>query len=414
MIYGLIPVGGKGTRLSLPFSKEMLPQKHYDFYNPVINHTVEKMLLAGASIIYMVHGTEYKEDILKFYAGNSKILHIRQEVPSFAGVLLDFVNNTNLKLEDKIIFGLPDSIYDGNPFVEMLTQVGIVCGMFHSDESIKADRPRVADPQTFDVKSEKLTTNKDWFWGVLKFDAKSIISVAEHADTISEIGLILNKYNKTFVFGKDYVDLGTWSGYNKYISNTKSASNTEVEKKYDASNVDIVNFFKFADNFVKGFQYLNIEDTKDYYFTNDNPNIEFIRYRNGGSGKVERNANITIKNFNTSQLNRFELTIPVDVSVDNVESVLQFMSLMGAKFEFSVDVNSHIYSNDDFILVMYSFELGDETIKLIEIELKKVDFNLLVEFENQASRFLPGFNSNKTIKTSKFQIIKEHYDKNRS
>ena len=64
--YGLVPVGGKGLRLSLPFSKEMLPQKNYDYYNPLINHVVEKMLLAGVEIVYFIHGEEFKKDLKDF------------------------------------------------------------------------------------------------------------------------------------------------------------------------------------------------------------------------------------------------------------------------------------------------------------------------------------------------------------
>ena len=115
MIYGIIPVGGKGVRLSLPYPKEMLPQKNFDHYNPVINHTVEKMFMAGADLIYMVHGREYKNAIVEYYADNSKVLHITQDTPSFSGVLQDFHEKVNYKDTDKILFGLPDSIYDQRP-----------------------------------------------------------------------------------------------------------------------------------------------------------------------------------------------------------------------------------------------------------------------------------------------------------
>ena len=92
MIYGLIPVGGKGIRLGLPYSKEMLPQKNFDYFNPLVNHIVEKMKLAGAEKFYFVHGAEFKKDIIEYF--NQEIfVHILQENLGFANVILDFYNN---------------------------------------------------------------------------------------------------------------------------------------------------------------------------------------------------------------------------------------------------------------------------------------------------------------------------------
>jgi len=412
MIYGIIPVGGKGIRLSLPYPKEMLPQKNFNHYNPVINHTVEKMFMAGADLIYMVHGREYKKEIVEYFAGNYKIVHMTQENPSFSGVLQDFYEKVNYNETDKILFGLPDSIYDKNPFIEMLNMPGIVCGLFVSDDNLKVDRLSIPNNQTFQVKTAKNDTNQEWFWGVLKFDGENLtyFITDDCLKNHSEIGNILNVYKKTYVFGKNYIDLGTWLGYNKYLNSTKNFSNTEIEKKYDASDVTLENFYTFCEDHIKHTKCYSVIDTTDYYFTNNNPNIEFIRYRDSGNGEP-RNPNITIKNFNTSQFNRFELTIPVGVEYKDTEDILHFMALMDSKFSFSVKVDAHIFETEDYVLVMYSFQLGNDQITLIEIELIKTDFNLISEFENLASKYLPGFDSSKSINQSKFQIIKEFYDK---
>ena len=60
MIYGLVPIGGRGTRLGLTFSKEMLPQKGFKYFNPVSNHLVSTMQEAGADEIVFIHGFEFK------------------------------------------------------------------------------------------------------------------------------------------------------------------------------------------------------------------------------------------------------------------------------------------------------------------------------------------------------------------
>ena len=77
-IYGLIPIGGKGLRLSVPFSKEMIPQKSFDYYNPIVNHLIEKMELAGAQTIVFVHGLEFKKDVKDFFNKDSYV-HILQK-----------------------------------------------------------------------------------------------------------------------------------------------------------------------------------------------------------------------------------------------------------------------------------------------------------------------------------------------
>ncbi len=216
MIYGVIPVGGKGKRLGLPFSKEMLPQKGFGFFNPILHHLVEKMQQAGAETIVFVHGDEYKEDIRTHYM-HPCYCHIKQKEPSFAGCLKDFYNVFNVDDKASILFGLPDSIFDGNPFKEMLKHNReIVCGLFMTLPTSKVDR--LTDKKSFEVKSEKKDGNSDWFWGVLKFngvDIKEMIKRGDFART-PEIGEILNEYPKKFVYGGWYIDLGTWENLNEY------------------------------------------------------------------------------------------------------------------------------------------------------------------------------------------------------
>lgn len=407
MIYGLIPVGGKGTRLSLPFSKEMLPQKHYDYYNPVINHTVEKMILAGASIIYMVHGVEEKADIVNYYSNDTRIIHLTQTTPSFAGVLSDFIVNVGPLPEDKILFGLPDSVYDKNPFVEMLTLSGIVCGLFKSDDSIKADRPTIGMENIFQVKTAKNDTNTEWFWGVLKFDGSDLLNMQIDS---TEIGTIINKYDKSYVYGNDYIDLGTWIGYNKYTTSTNMFNNTEIEKKYDASTIDVDTFNTFVSKYLPEYtKYTFIPNTVDYYYTNGNPNIEFIRYRDGGTDKTVAFPNITVKNFSNSQFNRFELTLPIS-DKNTKEDILHFLTLMDCKLKYKVEVNCHIHYSDTAVLVYYWFFVGKRKISIIELELKTMDFSLITKFENIANKCLPGFTSNSSISISKFQMIGAELD----
>ena len=394
MIFGLIPIGGKGTRLSLPYSKEMLPQKNYDHYNPVVNHLVEKMLLAGADKIVFVHGSEYKQDVLDFF-NDKKYFHIRQTRLGFATVLRDFLNEVVTNDGDKIIFGLPDSVFDMNPFVEMLNKPGIVCGLFTTEPFSKVDR---IFENTFRVKTNKSETNSDYFWSILKFDVENLIAMhrVNIFDDHTEIGEILNRYPKSFVQGNRYLDLGTWAGYNKYLSSNELFNNVEIEKKYDASLINEEDFceflLKFTDNYNK------ITST-DYYFTVDNPNVEFVRYRENSNdnGAI---PDITIKNTNSGRINRFELTIPLSKEATS-HNVMHFMALMGASFTFEVTKHCDIFTFDKCSVVMYSFTVNSKTIKVIEIELSDGDYNVLAGMEQMLAA-LPGFDPNKIINRSKY------------
>ena len=220
MIYGILPVGGKGTRLALPFPKELLPQKGFDHYNPLINHIVQKMLIAEADMVYFVHGEETKQGIVDYYS-EPRFVHLTQRTPGFATVLRDFYESRDRMSEkDKVLFGMPDTIFEGNPFVEMLNHSGIVCGMFTTDPYTKVDRLS-HDSNMFQVKSAKNTTNQNQFWGILKFDGSDINQIIDDRllDKTTEIGEILNHYpNKKFVMGESYLDLGTWLNYNRYLA----------------------------------------------------------------------------------------------------------------------------------------------------------------------------------------------------
>lgn len=215
MIYGLIPIGGKGLRMGLPYSKEMLPQKNFIYYNPIVNHTVAKMLSANVDIVVFVHGKKYKKDVKNFFQDDNCI-HIKQTNERFGGVLYDFYNKISVKDSDQIVFGLPDSVYERNPFKELLNHPNIVAGLFKADDYNLVDRLWHGK---FQVKSPKTSENEQWFWGVLKFDGSDIkqMIVDHQFDKHTEIGAILNDYKFHCTYYNKYFDLGTWKGYNDYL-----------------------------------------------------------------------------------------------------------------------------------------------------------------------------------------------------
>jgi len=217
-IVGCIPCGGKGLRLSLPFSKELLPQKNVPFYTPIIHHSIKKMEDAGAEKIYFIHGKDFKEDICRYY-NNVNYIHLRQQQPSFAGSLQDFYSFTERQYskDDMVLFGLPDTTFEDNPFLSMVKMKGIVCGLFQTSDNSKVDRLNL-DHTKFFIKTAKNEENLNFFWGVLKFDFGNLLKMVEDRvfEKTDEIGYILNQYNRQYVYAGDYLDLGTFENLNKY------------------------------------------------------------------------------------------------------------------------------------------------------------------------------------------------------
>lgn len=222
MIYGLVPVGGKGVRLSLPFPKELLPQKGFDYYNPLANHIVEKMRIAGADKIVFVHGVEMKAGIVQHFADTRRMIHLTQTKPGFATVLGDFYEYISPGPSDVILFGMPDTVFEGNPFPEMVEQEGLVCGLFTTVPESAVDR-LLLDGSGFQVKTPKTSVNSDHFWGTIKFMGEHVASIVERGllEKTSEVGEVLNSLPKSYVFGGEYADLGTWGNYNRYLNSQK-------------------------------------------------------------------------------------------------------------------------------------------------------------------------------------------------
>ncbi len=224
-IIGVLPVGGNAVRLGLPsgLSKSMLPQAGKDTYIPVICHTIQKMQEAGATEIYFVHAKDdYKKDIVEWF-NEDGYWHIQQRKDNFANTLLNSIHHYLDKNQDyRILYGLPDTIFNGNPYVELVQEKGISAALFESEDLLKVDRLIKQDGrEVFDVKSIKKDSNSKWFWGCFALDSTdlSVMITDNEVNLDTEIGSILSRYRKNLYFYGKYLDLGIWENMNKYWSN---------------------------------------------------------------------------------------------------------------------------------------------------------------------------------------------------
>lgn len=219
MIYGIIPVGGKGTRLGLSFSKELFPLKGYNYYYPVCKYTVDNMIDVGCEKIYFIHGKEFKYEILElFYSKN--YIHIKNLSDRQSDVFSCFYNNIDQKEDDIYLYGLPDSYYESNLFTSIKDMNGLVCGMFKVDDSSKVGR---LDKNSKFVKSIKTEDSGDKCWGLLKMDSNTLLELSnmlnDDKSESLELEVFLNNFDFQTVDGGKYWDLGTWGIINNYWNN---------------------------------------------------------------------------------------------------------------------------------------------------------------------------------------------------
>jgi hypothetical protein len=215
MIYGLIPVGGFGTRLGLPFAKELMPLKGYPNYYPVCKLTVDNMIDAGCEKIFFIHGKDFKKEILDYFSDNI-FFHIKNLGDRQVEVFSSFYKNIRVEHNDIFFYGLPDTYYKKNLFTELKSLNGLGCGMFKVSDSAKVGRLN-KKTNKFE-KSQKNEDLSEYCWGVLKLDSSSIHSFVQNIlkEEFFEAEEIINQLNFNVIYGDEYFDLGTWDSLNKY------------------------------------------------------------------------------------------------------------------------------------------------------------------------------------------------------
>jgi hypothetical protein len=141
---------------------------------------------------------------------------------------------------------------------------------------------------------------------------------------------------------------------------------TELEFKYDASDIKLSKFVEFA-------QSLNPKRRLDgsgwdYYYSGEGQNFEFMRFRQGGLSELT----IKIKNNEKNNNDRFELDLPLSMSISHW-MVEKFVSLFGFKENFRVFKYFDIYWFEKVDIVYYTVYNRDmvEVGRRVEIEARK-------------------------------------------
>lgn len=231
---GLIPAAGRGTRLSLPFSKELLPLLDKEFYYPIIQSSIETMYGVGINKIIIIVNYQ-KSDLMKFLGNGSKfgvqLIYVVQEEPtSLPQALLEAVKITDY---EDILFLMPDTLILPSDFLKTFFN------QINTDFSINLGCFRTERPHKFAMISEQKSivnfieeknpkSKLKWMWGfwywkgnfsqhIRDFD----FSIKEDGEwTLSEVAeFFLNKRDIYSIFLKNYSyrDFGTYEEIHDYL-----------------------------------------------------------------------------------------------------------------------------------------------------------------------------------------------------
>ncbi|MEM4655087.1 MAG: sugar phosphate nucleotidyltransferase [Thermosphaera sp.] len=177
-IVGIIPAAGRGTRLGMPFSKELFPlPSGYSgkVTSPVIDFILERMRIAGATKIYTIINTE-KTDILAYLGSGSKFgLEICYLIQEKARGMPDAINTVTrwIHSDTIILFGMPDTVFTPenalNSILNLLldSRADLVLGLFPTN------KPHYFGMVEFDENYRPLafidkpkSSNLKFFWGI--------------------------------------------------------------------------------------------------------------------------------------------------------------------------------------------------------------------------------------------------------
>ncbi len=224
---GLIPAAGKGTRLGLPFSKELYPVPLRGEYFPIILNNIISLKKIGINEIVIIINAQ-KNDILKFLGNGSrwdvKIDYVIQED---AVSLPDALSQAWNLIEGKIVYFLmADTLIEPDDFLSKFEEqlddsfeISLGCFNTNNPEKFATLSMENGIVNSCEEKNKYSTNNIMWgFWRWKPdFTPKLINAVKNHFElereqTLSEIitdqiesgkvqGILLSQYK--------YWDFGT-------------------------------------------------------------------------------------------------------------------------------------------------------------------------------------------------------------
>lgn len=172
---GLIPCAGEGSRLGLPFSKEMFPDLHYPTFRPIIMYTIEAMQKAGIKqIIFTINPK--KIDLLTFLGNGDKFeMGFTYCIHPEPRSLPESINEAYYLTKDKIVvFAMPDTCVKPTDYLNILLKVHLAnfervatLACFKTENPAKFGMVEFQDNLILDIIDKPDSTKLQWMWGAM-------------------------------------------------------------------------------------------------------------------------------------------------------------------------------------------------------------------------------------------------------
>lgn len=235
-LVAILPAAGKGSRLGLPFSKELLPLFDKSNFYPVIKSSLDELSKVGVKKIIIVINDK-KSDLIK-YLGNGKkfgfefVYAVQEQPKSLPHAIYEGIKFVN---DENVIFMMPDTLISPFGFLtEFLSSINN--SKYANIGCFKTNRPEKFAMVQFDengiatkFEEKKADSKLSWMWGFW-FWKKEVTSHLKSYDfnknydyeiTLSEVMnpiLEINQINVVKMNNFYYRDLGTFDEINEYIS----------------------------------------------------------------------------------------------------------------------------------------------------------------------------------------------------
>ena len=232
---GLIPAAGKGSRLGLPFSKELYPIPFKSMYYPVILNNILALKSINITEIVIIISPD-KHDIMKYLGnGSSWDVTINYVIQEKAVSLPDALSKgNNIILDKEVYFLMADTVIEPNNFlIEFYERINsdyeISLGCFYTDNPGKFATLEMVNGVVNFCEEKNPESKSNIMWGFWRwnpsFTKKLIEASKSHTlvageQTMSEIiseeiklgmveGILLNNYK--------YWDLGTFDEIDSFV-----------------------------------------------------------------------------------------------------------------------------------------------------------------------------------------------------
>lgn len=182
-IIGLIPAAGQGTRLALPFPKELWPLPRLEKYVPVALRSVEVLRAAGITRIVIVTSPA-KSGIMEYFGDGSRfgvefIYACQEKFPGkgkSAGLSQALDCAYHIVGSKQVAFVMPDTyVYPTDCFGQLIRKAGdadMVLGLFPTDQPHKFGMVRTDGYRVEEIIDKPTKTDLRLMWGILLWSSR--------------------------------------------------------------------------------------------------------------------------------------------------------------------------------------------------------------------------------------------------